>query len=212
VRLVLLVALVVVVPTAHATHPAHESVQPANLDLDAAVEQVVAAHGASSDHSVWNASIRIRDRCKGRTRSYVVVDGYALLWQWNVVQADGRGPNELLAVIRSPLGDAGEARVVRLRSRTRRCGVLHTLFRYVAGRARSPAPDLVLKDIYVLIEDGDKRWPGRELVLWERFRHEWTTSVIRVTYHRYDRPRDRYVAYETSTIDASPPPAPSERP
>jgi hypothetical protein len=211
VRLVLVLALVVV-PTAQATHPVHESVQPANLDLDAAVEQVVAAHGASSDHSVWNASIKIRDRCKGRTRSYVVVDGYALLWQWNVVQADGRGPNEVLAGIRSPLGDAGEARVVRLRSRTRRCGVLHTLFRYVAGRAKSPEPDLVLKEFYVLIEDDDKSWPGSELVLSERFRREWTTSIIRVTYHRYDRSRDRYVAYETSTIDASPPPAPSERP
>jgi hypothetical protein len=199
VRLVVVLALVAV-PTALATHPSQHVETKANLDRDRAMERVVGVEDVSSDHSTWRASVRVVDRCRGRDRTHFVVRGYQRLESASSVQADGRGPSEVVGVVLGLQPDAGVARVVRFAARRSRCPTLRTLFRYVARDTSPPARDLRLIRFRVEMHDLETSYPGRELTLFEDFQMPpMLSTVVRVTQYRYVRRGDRYVAYATRT-------------
>ena len=112
-RLVAILALLAA-PAALATHPSQYREVRANLDRDRALERVAGAEDVSSDHRVWRASVRVIDRCHGRNRTHVVVSGYERLESASPVQADGRGPSEVIGVLFGLEAGTGEARLVRL--------------------------------------------------------------------------------------------------
>lgn len=199
-RLVVALALVVA-PAALASHPSQHRELKANLDRDRALERIVADEDVSRDHSIWRASVRVVDRCRGRDRSYLVLDGYQRLEIARPVQADGRGSSEVLVLLRGSAAGAGGARIVRLTPRSGRCPSLRTLFTYVAARAEpGPVPDLRLTWFTVELVELERRYGGRELRLTEEFTMPPMLSAVRrETLYRYVRGRDTYVVYATNT-------------
>lgn len=198
-RLVAILALLAA-PAALATHPSQYREVRANLDRDRALERVAGAEDVSSDHRVWRASVRVIDRCHGRNRTHVVVSGYERLESASPVQADGRGPSEVIGVLFGLEAGTGEARLVRLVGRAGGCPAPRTLFRYVAARAQPPQPGLQLTSFRVELHELKTSFPGRELTLSEEFqRPPMLSSFMRVSQHRYVRRGDRYVVYATHT-------------
>lgn len=200
-RLVAALVAAAAVPAAFAAHPSQLRETKANLDRDRALERIVASEDVSSDHSVWRASVAVVDRCRGRDRSLLVLDGYQRLETARAVQADGRSARETLGVLRGLAAGAGEARLVRLVARAGRCPSLRTLFSYVAARAEpGPVPELRLTWFTVDLAELERRYPGRELRLVEQFSMPpMLSSVRRETLYRHVRTRDVYVAYATRT-------------
>jgi hypothetical protein len=190
-----------IVPAAFAAHPSQLRETKANLDRDRALERIVGTEDVSSDHSVWRASVAVVDRCRGRDRSLLVLDGYQRLETARALQADGRGARETLGLLRGPAVGAGEARLVRLVARAGRCPSLRTLFRYAAARAEpGPVPELRLIWFTVDVVELARRYSGREIRLIEQFSMPpKLSSVHRETLYRHVRARDVYVAYATRT-------------
>jgi hypothetical protein len=198
VKLVAVLALVVV-PAALATHPSQLREVKANLDRDAALERIVAAEEVSSDHSVWRASVRIVDRCRGRNRTYTVTAGFQRLGEAKAQQADGRGAMEVLGVVYGASARDGIARLVRLAVRPRGCPTLRTLFRYVAAESERPSRDVELVQFTVDVVELDARFGGRELRVTELFQTPpMLSSIHRETLYRYVRRGDTYVVYATN--------------
>ena len=193
------IVLLVAVPAALASHPSRLRSQQANLDRDRALETVVGVEDVSRDHSVWRAHVRIVDRCRGRARQYVVLDGYRQLVAADPVQADGRGANEVLAVLRGASAD-GEGRLVRLVPRRGRCATTRRLFRYVAAETDRPAPGQELTHFDVEVVELQADYAGRELRVTELFQSPpMLSSIHRERLYRYLRARDAYVLYATNT-------------
>jgi hypothetical protein len=172
----------------------------ANLDRDRALERIVGVEEVSSDHAVWRASVRIVDRCGGRTRSHLVLDGYPRLETARAVHADARGPREVLALLRGAAAGSGEARLVRLAGGGR-CPRVRPLFEYVAARAeRAPVPELRLTWFTLELVELRRSFAGRELRLTEQFQiPEMLSSTLRETLYRYDGSSARYTAYAQRT-------------
>ena len=200
-RLVAVVLALLAVPAALASHPSQRREVKANLDRDRALETIVGVEDVSSDHSIWRSNVHVVDRCRGRRRSYLVLDGFQRLDTSRAVQADGRGAREVLALLRGLAAGAGEARLVRLAPRAGGCAALRTLFRYIAALAEpGPVPELRLTWFAVEVVELNRRYPGRELRLTEDFTMPpMLSSVRRETLWRYVRARDTYVAYSTRT-------------
>lgn len=200
-RLVFAFALAVaVVPAALATHPSQLREVRANLDRDPALERIVAVEDVGSDHLVWRASVRIVDRCRGRSRTHQVVAGFQRLGEAKTEQADGRGAKEVLGVVYNVSARDGIARLVRMVARPRGCPTLRTLFRYVAAESERPARGFELVQFTVDVVELDSRFAGRELRVTEQFQTPpMLSSIHRETLHRYVRARDRFVVYATNT-------------
>jgi hypothetical protein len=198
-RVVLLVALVVV-PAALAAHPSRLIEVKANLDADRAPERIVGVEDVSSDHSVWRASVRVVDRCAGRSRTHQLVGGFQRLGEAKAEQADARGAKEVLGVLYNVSANDGIARLVRLAGRSQRCPTLRTLFQYRGRQSPRPAPEAELVQFTVDLVELDSSRPGRELRVTELFQiPPMLSSIHRESLYRYVRARDGYVLYETNT-------------
>ena len=197
------VLILAVAPAASAAHPSRFFEYKANLDADRALERVRAEEGASSDHATFYARVAIIDRCGGRVRRHDVIahaTTYSHVVTAELVQADARGPRELLAVVKGAAG-RGAAKVVRLRQRSSSCPRPYALFSYDASQpADPPAPGFTAAGFRVEAVELARRYRGRELRLTEDFQMPpMLSSLQRETLFRYDVARDRYVAYATQT-------------
>jgi hypothetical protein len=196
------IVLLAVVPSALASHPAKRIETQRNLDRDRALERIVGEEEVSGDHSIWRASVRVVDRCGGRARTLNVVRGYTTLESVSSVQADGRGPEEVIGVVTSVTRRRGAARLVRLAARRGRCPALRTLFRYAAADTIPPRPGLTLQRFEITMHQFEIETPGRELSVSEYFGMPTADSLVhRSTLYRYVRADDRYDAYSTVTHD-----------
>jgi hypothetical protein len=194
-------AAVAAAPAAFGAHPSQLREIRANLDRDRELERIVGVEDVSSDHSVWRSSVRVVDRCGGRNRSMLVLDGYQRLDTVRAVQADGRAAREVLVLLRGSAAGAGESRLVRLVARSGRCPSLRTLFRYIAAQTEpSPIPELRMTWFTVEVVELEQKYAGRELRLTEQFSMPPMLSALhRETLYRHVRARDAYVAYAART-------------
>lgn len=188
-RIVLLAALVFV-PAALATHPSGPYVtRRANLDGDRAGERAVGWLDVDSRHTYSRWSVTIEDRCRGRWKRYPVSsvwNGAQALETLRAPNADGlTARHEVFYVLRS--GQAqGEAAVVGLDNR-RPCPGPRFLFRYVASK--SPG----ISSFAVELGDFDPRVRGLEIRI-----EEHSPDLNRFRFYRYDRRAGRYALYRTT--------------
>ena len=167
-----------------ACHPDRMSQLSVNLDRDAAKEEVVAADLHDCAHTHFEAYVQIRDRCHGSWRTFDLESEGEILQQFRVVNADGwtRRPEVFFVTVRRGPVASGIAEVVRLDGRPPACARPRALFRYV------PAPGV--QDFDVQLKDLTRKFRGLEVVLTEGREVAQTTTT-----YRYDRARNRYVAY-----------------
>jgi hypothetical protein len=200
VKAIIAIVLLAVVPSALASHPSKRIETQRNLDRDRALERIVGEEEVTRDHSVWRASVRVLDRCGGRARTLNVVRGYTTLESVSPVQADGRGPAEVIGVVTNVARNRGMARLVRLAARRGRCPALRTLFRYVAADTIPPQPGLALQRFEITMHQFEIETPERELSVSEYFRVPSGDALVhRSTRYRYVRADERYHAYSTVT-------------
>ena len=176
-----------------------------NLDGDAGRERVTTS--TRPDRVFGRRTIvRISDRCPGGSLRRVVSGRNERLQFLKVVNADTRRAKEVFFTIRSgAAGRGGESRLVAWR-RTgdpRVCRTPQYLFRYSIDRAtRRPRGTESVAGFDVTLGERESRFPGREVLLRERFVRAGEAfccpSVTKRSFYRYDRAGDRYVKYRTS--------------
>lgn len=168
-----------------ACHPDRMSPTRVNLDRDPAKEEVVAADLHDCAHTHFEAYVHIRDRCHGAWRTFDLDSEGEVLRQFRIVNADGRTrrPEVFFVTVRRGPVARGIAEVVRLDGRPPACARARALFRYVPTNPGVQSFDVQLKDV-------TRKFPGLEVVLTEGREVAQT-----ITRYRYDRARDRYVAY-----------------
>jgi hypothetical protein len=167
-------------------HPDRMSQVSVNLDRDAAKEEVVAADLHDCGHTHFEAYVHIRDRCNGAWRTFDLDSEGEILQQFRIANADARTkrPEVFFVTVRRGPVMRGIAEVVRLDGRPPTCARARALFRYV------PAAGIQTFDVQ--LKDLTRKFPGLEVVLTEGREVAQT-----VTTYRYDRARDRYVAYKS---------------
>lgn len=185
-RLVTILAALVIVPVALATHPSGPSVtRRANLDDDRAGERAVGWLDVDSGHTYSRWHVTVEDRCRGRWarhRVSAVWNGARALETLRAPEADGATRRrEVFYVMRSGRAE-GEAAIVRL-DRRRPCPATQFLFHYV-----TKDPELI--SFRVQLGDFVRGFPGLELRL-----DELSFGVDRFSFYRYDRRSGRYVRY-----------------
>jgi hypothetical protein len=198
-------ALLTTAPVAFAAHPDRLVELRANLDADPARERVVGVESTTVDHARSLAHVTIFDRCAGREREHRLTPTFLRLGDVKIVQADGRGRSEVLAVVNGTENE-GEAKIVRLiRLPNTWCPVPRALFAYRADRPPAPRmTDLPLVNFRVAVVELERRYGGRELRLTEYYQARgMLSSRTRELLYRYVRAMDRYVRYRT-TVGGTP--------
>jgi hypothetical protein len=193
-------AVLATAPVAFASHPDRLVELRANLDADRALERVVGAEGSTVDHDRFFADVKLFDVCAGREREHRLTATYVRLGDVKIVQADGRGRREVLAVVNGRENE-GEAKLVRLVARRgSACPVPRALFAYRADRRPFLPPQLLpLVNFRVEVVELERRYRGRELRLTEYYQARgMLSSRTRELLYRYVRSSDRYVHYRTT--------------
>jgi hypothetical protein len=172
-------------PAAFACHPDRLFDTRVNLDGDAAKERVIALDSHDCAHTEFEAYVHVRDRCHGSWRTYDLQSEGDVLQQFRIANADGRTRRPEVFFVTQRLGPVarGIAEVVRLDDRASGCAHVRALFRYVPS-------DPGVQSFAVELKNVAPQFPGLEVVLTEA-----REVAQRVTRYRYDRTRDRYVAY-----------------
>lgn len=178
----------------------------ANLDRDAALEQVTfdspssaSTHGPNRGHRV-----RISDTCpEGPVTEYVSDSAQgerpATL---RIKTADTRAGKEVFFVLDNPFGRGGPigAGLIAWRSyASAPCRRARTLFRYDPERREYPSGASLLTDAEITLANYSKRYRGKEVRLDESYSAEGenttSESILRRTFYRYNPRRDRHTRY-----------------
>jgi hypothetical protein len=172
-------------PTAFACHPDRLYDQRVNLDGDTAKERVIALDSHNCAHTEFEAYIHVRDYCRGAWRTYDLQSEGDVLRQFRIANADGRTRRPEVFFVTQRLGPVarGASAVVRLDDRRSGCARVRALFRYTPSEPAVQSFDVELKNVA-------PQFPGLEVVV-----TEGREVAQQVTRYRYDRARDRYVAY-----------------
>ncbi len=170
---------------AFACHPDRLYNQRVNLDGDKAKEEVIALDSHNCAHTEFVAYVHVRDRCRGVWRTYDLQSDGDVLQDFRIANADGRTRRSEVFFVTRRLGPValGVAEVVRLDDRRSGCARVRALFRY------SPN-DPAVQSFTVELKNVAPQFQGLEVVVTEA-----REVAQRVTRYRYDRTRDRYVAY-----------------
>ena len=155
------------------------------------------------DDEVDGTRIEVVDDCAGRERATPISGVEEAVGFIRAVKADTRPGREAFIDLRSGAsGRAGETRVVAWRLGADGCRARRNLFLYRGERpTRRPRGTLEAVGFGLVIRELEARYRGRELVLQEGFARNGDSfccpSVVKRSYFRYDRRRDRYVRYAT---------------
>ena len=204
-----ILAVLALAPGAHGFYEAMSL--PRDLDGDGTNEtlrtaRVQADPSQPPDDELDGTRVEVVDDCAGGQRATPISGVEESLGFMRAVQADTRPGLEAFIDLRSGAsGRAGETRVVAWRLGTDGCRARRNLFLYRSERpTRRPRGTLEAVGFGLVIRELERRHRGRELVLQEGFARNGDSfccpSVVKRSYFRYDRVRDRYVRYATRVM------------
>ncbi|HET7856900.1 MAG TPA: hypothetical protein VFL41_10630 [Gaiellaceae bacterium] len=194
-----LVAALLLVPAAFASHPSWVLEWKGNVDADRALERISAEYDVSSDHKFERATISVFDNCRGRVRQYTLAVGRSTNREGILGQRDLGRPGVLFTMVYADRHEI--ARVVQLRPKQRgACPTPVAILDYSSARPTYPAPQgYTVRDAKLQPGDYSATYAGRELLLTEEYTSPRLNPIrlLRNTYFNYSAAKRRYVPYRT---------------
>jgi hypothetical protein len=193
-----------------ATLPAQGFYEPlsveGDMDGDGAAEQARSVKYVDQREPDFDrVTVNVSDTCASGMVDRRVAGPEDAVGHLKLVSADTQPGREVFIDLRSGAsGRVGEARVVALRDPDGDgCGEPRALFAYTRP-TRRPRGAEFFGSFAARVRDVDRRRPGREVVLDERFARPGEAgccaSIRKTTWFRYDAGDDRYERYRTRVI------------